>query len=116
MAKKFQELEAKMSPQARARGEARYRELLKEMPLQELRHARELTQAQIAESMHMTQAAVSKLERNTDMYISTLKHFVEAMGGELDIRAVFPEGEIRIKQFQTLSAPTASVERDRSLI
>jgi transcriptional regulator with XRE-family HTH domain len=95
-----------MSPQARARGEARYQELLKEMPLQELRHARELTQAQIAESMNMTQAAVSKLERNTDMYISTLKRFVEAMGGELDIRAVFPEGQIKIKQFQILSAPT----------
>ena len=104
MAKKFVVLEEKMSPSARARGEARYREHLKEMPLQELRHARELTQVQIAESMHMTQAAVSKLERNTDMYISTLKHFLEAMGGELDIRAVFPDGEVRIKQFKELSA------------
>lgn len=102
MAKKFAVLEEKMSPSARKRGEARYRELLKEMPLQELRHARELTQVQLAESMHMTQAAISKLERNTDIYISTLKHFVEAMGGELDIRAVFPDGEIRIKQFKEL--------------
>jgi DNA-binding XRE family transcriptional regulator len=103
MAKKFEVLEAKMSLIARKRSEARYRQLVKEMPLYELRRARELTQVQLAESMHMTQAAISKLERNTDMYISTLKHFVEAMGGELDIRAVFPDGEIRISQFKELS-------------
>ena len=103
MARKFSELESRMSSVARARSDARHRELLREMPLQELRQARQLTQIQIAETMNLTQAAVSKLERNTDMYISTLKHFVEAMGGDLDIRAVFPDGEIKITQFQELS-------------
>jgi DNA-binding XRE family transcriptional regulator len=106
MAKKFSELRNKMSPEARARSDARYKELVQEMPLQELRQARKLTQAQLAETMHMTQAAVSKVERHTDMYLSTLKHFVEAMGGDLDVRAVFPDGEIKIKQFKELT-PTA---------
>jgi DNA-binding XRE family transcriptional regulator len=105
MARKFAELQAKMSPAARARSDARYRQLLQEMPLDELRHARHLTQMQLAGSMHITQATVSKIERNTDMYISTLKHFVEAMGGELDIRAIFPDGEVKISQFKELSAP-----------
>jgi Helix-turn-helix domain len=56
------------------------------------------------------QSAISKLERRADMYVSTLRQFIEAMGGQLEIRAVFPEGDVRITQFQTLAAPTA--ERD----
>src|SRR5579884_2799973 len=100
MAKKFSELRNKMSPESRAHMEARHKELLKEMPHQELRNARRLTQAQLASAMNMSQAAVSKLESNTDMYISTLKHFLEAMGGDLDIRAVFPDGEVKINQFK----------------
>lgn len=103
MARKFAELEAKLSPAARARSDQRYRELLREMPLDELRQARKLTQIQLADSMRLTQASVSKIERNTDMYISTLKHFIEAMGGQLDIRAVFPDGEVKISQFKELS-------------
>ena len=103
MAKKFEELRKKLSPAARAKSDAIFKELVREMPLQELRHARNLTQVQIGETMHMSQAAVSKLERNTDMYISTLKNFVEAMGGDLDIRVVFPDGEIKINQFEDLA-------------
>jgi DNA-binding Xre family transcriptional regulator len=91
MARKFEELRAKMSPEARARSEARTRQLIAEMPLEELRNARKLTQVQLAESMGLTQSSVSKLEKRTDMYLSTLAHFVEAMGGQLEIRAVFPE-------------------------
>ena len=104
MARNFRELEAKMTPAARARSQARYQEMVREMPLQELRHARQLTQNQIAETLKMSQAAVSKLERHTDMYISTLKNFVEAMGGDLEVRAVFADGEIKITQFESLSA------------
>ena len=50
-----------------------------------------------AEILGVNQAAISKLERRTDMYISTLSRFIEAMGGTLDIRAVFPEGAVRLK-------------------
>jgi DNA-binding XRE family transcriptional regulator len=102
MARKFAELEAKMSPESRSRSDKRYRELLKEMPLEQLRNARRLTQVQLAEAMHVDQSAVSRIEKRTDMYISTLANFIEAMGGKLEIRAIFPDGEARISQFKEL--------------
>jgi transcriptional regulator with XRE-family HTH domain len=74
------------------------------MPLEQIRNARRLTQVQLAEAMHIDQARVSRLERRTDMYVSTLANFIEAMGGRLEIRAVFPDGEIKIKQFTDLIA------------
>src|ERR1700681_2062455 len=102
MARKFQELLDKMSPESRARAEARAKAALKEMPLDELRAARELTQEHLAAILTVGQAAVFKMERRSDMYISTLSQFVKAMGGHLEIRAVFPDGEVRISQFKDL--------------
>ncbi len=68
--------------------------------LDELREARAMTQQHLVRILKVNQAAVSKMEQRTDMYISTLQHFVRAMGGELKITAVFPEGgKIEIKQF-----------------
>jgi len=99
MAKSFRELERKMSPPARARSEAKARNLIQEMPLSEIRAARELTQEHLAKLLRVKQASISKLERRADMYISTLRDFVRAMGGELEITARFPEGEVRIRQF-----------------
>jgi len=99
MAKSFKELEARMSPQSRARSDAKARRLMEEMPLNEIRAARELTQEHLAKLLRVKQASISKLERRADMYISTLRDFVRAMGGELEITARFPEGEIRISQF-----------------
>jgi len=72
MAKKFSELRARMSPKARAQSEAMTAKLLKEMPLQELRQVLDLTQQQVAETLKIDQAAVSKMEKQTDMYLSTL--------------------------------------------
>jgi len=99
MAKKFSDLRARMSPKARAQSEAMTAKLLKEMPLQELRQALDLTQQQVAETLNIEQAAVSKMENQTDMYLSTLRRFIAAMGGQLDIVARFPEGTVRITQF-----------------
>jgi DNA-binding transcriptional regulator YiaG len=99
MAKKFSELEAKMSPASRARSDALYRKLLAEMPLNELRQARALSQVKLAETLHVNQAAVSKIERRTDMYISTLRAYIRAMGGDLEIVAKFPDGEVKIANF-----------------
>ena len=53
----------------------------------------------LAESLQINQAAVSKMEHRTDMYVSTLADFVRVMGGELEITAKFPFGRVRIKQF-----------------
>ncbi|MDQ3253534.1 MAG: helix-turn-helix domain-containing protein [Acidobacteriota bacterium] len=100
MAKSFKVLERKMSPEALARSEEKAKRLIAEMPLQELRAARKLTQEELAKTLNVNQAAVSKLERRADMYVSTLREFVRAMGGELEITARFPEGAVRINQFE----------------
>lgn len=49
--------------------------------------------------MNINQAAVSKMERRTDMYISTLRDYIRAMGGELEIIATFPDGQVKIDNF-----------------
>src|SRR5262245_24807715 len=77
--------------------------ILEEMTLQELRKARERSQQVVGEILHVNQASVSKIERRTDMYISTLRAFIQAMGGELDIIARFPDRPpVRITQFEEL--------------
>ena len=107
MARNFKELREKMEPLRRARVEKRVQEALKAMPLDELREARELTQTQLAQVLQVSQGAVSKVERRTDMYISTLRSYVRAIGGDLQIRAVFPEGEVLIDQFEDLNPDSA---------
>ena len=104
MAKKFDNLVAKMPPERRVRAQERAKETLTEMALQELRRARELSQAQLAEALGEKQPNISQLEQRTDMYVSTLRKYIEAMGSELDIIARFPEGAIRIRQFQELGS------------
>jgi transcriptional regulator with XRE-family HTH domain len=104
MAKKFSNLVAKMPPERRARAQERAHETLTEMALQELRRARELSQAQLAEALGEKQPNISQLEQRTDMYVSTLRKYIEALGGELDIIARFPEGAVRIRQFQELGS------------
>jgi len=75
------------------------------MALDELRQARDLTQVQLAKILRVNQAAVSKLERRADMYVSTLHDFVRALGGELKITAKFPEGTVEITQFEDVKKP-----------
>jgi transcriptional regulator with XRE-family HTH domain len=100
MAKKFAELRAKMSPEAQVKTAKLTQDMLADMPLQELRQARALSQEQLARALRVKQASVSKLERRTDMYIQTLRNYIEAMGGVLEITAKFPEGVVRINQFE----------------
>ena len=100
MARSFQELRSKMSPSGKAASAAEYDRLTKELSLQELRKARELTQTSIAAELEIAQGDVSKLERRTDMYISTLANYLHAVGAELEIRAVFPDGNaVKMTQF-----------------
>ena len=77
--------------------------MLAEMPLQELRLARGMTQGALANTLKVRQAAISKLERRTDMYISSLRSHIRALGGELEIVARFPDGEVRISSFEPKS-------------
>ena len=108
MAKKFKELESKMSPAARQRSDGLYRKHLEEMPLNELRQAKALSQVKLAESLHVNQAAISKMEHRTDMYISTLREYIRAMGGDLEIVARFPEGDVKISNFTAIEGESAS--------
>jgi transcriptional regulator with XRE-family HTH domain len=78
----------------RANGRQKQRAAL----LGDLRRARQLTQETLAETLGMSQSEVSKVERRSDLYVSTLRRYIEAMGGELQIFARFPNGEVEIVQ------------------
>jgi transcriptional regulator with XRE-family HTH domain len=85
------------------------------MPLDALRDAKQLTQVQIAQLLKISQGAVSKVERRTDMFVSTLRNYVRAIGGDLEIRAVFPDGDVLIDQFsETRRTEPNSVSRAAS--
>lgn len=99
MAKKFSRLRSGMSPEAQAKAEAKAKALLQEMPLHELRRARGLSQQTLASILHVQQPAVAKIEKRTDMYLSTLRNHIRAMGGELDVIARFHDGDVRIENF-----------------
>lgn len=83
---------------------ARAAELIaEEANLRQIREARNHSQQILADRLGVKQAAVSKLERRTDVYISTLREYIRAMGGELEIVARFPEAPpVRITQFRRL--------------
>lgn len=76
---------------------AKYRS---QMALDELRTARQLTQEALAGVLRVKQSTISKIERRTDMYLSTLISIIKAMGGELRLEAVFPDGTVEIDQFK----------------
>ena len=100
MAKKFSQLRAEMSPERQERVKARTESLLQEMALSELRRARQMSQAELAQVLGIRQPSIADMEKRTDMYISTLRGLIEGMGGELDIIARFPgQQEVRIKNF-----------------
>jgi len=105
MAKPFRLLREKMSPESQRRAAAKTDAMIRDMALDELRAARNLTQEQLAKALGVAQAAVSKMERRANMYISTLQTAIRAMGGDLEIRAVFPEGTVRIHQFRDIERP-----------
>lgn len=77
--------------------------IAEELTLRELRKARAISQRAVGAALHVNQAAVSKIERKADMYISTLREYIEAMGGALDIIARFPDhAPVKITQFEDL--------------
>jgi transcriptional regulator with XRE-family HTH domain len=92
MPRNFKELQAKMDSADRSDNRQRVRDELKRMALDELRSARQLTQADMAEMLDVPQSSISRIERRADMYLSTLRNYIHAMGGVLQIQAVFPDG------------------------
>ena len=114
MTKPYSQLRKKMTPEAWKKAADKTKVLLDAMPLQELRHARNLSQEQLAQTLSVKQAAVSKIEKRTDMYISTLRNFIKAMGGDLEIVATFPDGSVRITQFENIAAKEETGKARRS--
>lgn len=100
MTKSFNRLVKKMSVDAQRRAKAKTEIMTKELLLTEIRQAKNMSQEKLAELLHTKQASISKVERRVDMYISTLRNYIEALGGKLEIYADFPEGKLEIKQFQ----------------
>lgn len=110
MARKFNQLRAKMSQTAQIKSEAMAREILAQLPLQELRRAREYSQQTLADAMDVPQSAISKIERRTDAYVSTLRKYLHALGGELEIVAAFPDGtRVEIDQFKNIGDPDSDL-------
>jgi DNA-binding XRE family transcriptional regulator len=95
----FQKLVERMTPEQRLNAAVKTAALREEMTLGELRQARELTQQTLGETLHVGQTAIAKMEKRADMYVGNLRRFIEAMGGELDIVARFPDGDVKISNF-----------------
>jgi transcriptional regulator with XRE-family HTH domain len=102
----FSELTKGFSTERKTRVAAKAEALKAEMALHELRQARDRSQEELARELHVGQPAVAKLERRTDMYVSNLRRYIEALGGSLEITARFPEGSVSITNFAELGTPS----------
>ena len=101
----FSKLTENFTPERRQRIDAMKRELLAEMPLHELRRAKSLTQQDLAKTLRVNQPAIAKLEKRADLYVSSLRSYIEAVGGKLKIVAEFPDGEVTITNFSRVGEP-----------
>ena len=90
--KKWKDLKGRMSEESRARVDARVEQTLRAMPLAEIRKAVGQTQQELAKALDVAQGSVSKFENATDMYLSTLRKYVRALGGELSLSVTFEDG------------------------
>lgn len=106
MVRTLKEVLAALPPKRRAEIDRRFEELVNEVEsLRELRRVSEMSQAKIAETLKISQPAVSKIEKQTDMYLSTLRSYVEAMGGELDVIIRLPNrAPVRVKSLEDVTS------------
>lgn len=88
-----------MPRDARVRSEEAGKKMISEMGLAELRETVDLTPESLANTLNLRQASISEIERRSDMYISTLRKIIEAMGGELQMIANIPNGSVQIRRF-----------------
>jgi plasmid maintenance system antidote protein VapI len=112
MAKSFAELVAGATTRkTRERAARRTRELPGEMLLSEMRKLAGKSQREVAAALGIKQPSLSKLENQCDMQVSTLRRIIAALGGELDMIARFPNGAIRIEQFNEDRPPLSGYDR-----
>lgn len=98
---RFEDVLARETPEFQARVKEEGARLIAEYrTLQQLREAQNHSQEELAQKLGVQQSAVSKIERRTDLYLSTLRKYVEAVGGKLKVTAEFPGGaSVVIDQF-----------------
>ena len=100
MAKAFDDLVKQVTTKkTQAKAARRAQELLGELLLSEVRQLAGKSQQEVAETLGMKQPSLSKLEKQGDMQISTLRKIIKALGGELEVLARFPKGTVKIDQF-----------------
>jgi DNA-binding XRE family transcriptional regulator len=106
MVRTLQEVMDALPDDERAEIDRRFVELVNEVEsLKELRSLSEMSQAKIAKTLKISQPAVSKIEKQTDMYLSTLRGYVEAMGGELDVIVRLPNrAPVKVMSLEDVSA------------
>lgn len=112
MAHKWRDIRRTLSPEQEEGTRQYVRSVVEAATLNQLREARNLTQASLASVLGVNQGSVSKMEKRTDMYVSTLRSFIQAMGGQLQIKAVFPEGEVEIDQFKNVADSAADSKQE----
>ncbi len=100
MAHKWKDMKFKFSDERREEIRKEALAELDRMGFGKLRQAREMTQVALAERLDVPQAAISRMERRTDLLLSTLRGYVEGLGGKLELRAVFPDGEFVLDSLQ----------------
>ena len=110
MPKNFKNLRQTMSPSMNEAAIKKTHEMLKKMPLQDLRQAHQMSQECLSKLLGVKQANVSRIENRTDMYVSTLRSYIQAMGGQLDIIARFPDGDVYINQFEDIKNKDSGIE------
>jgi transcriptional regulator with XRE-family HTH domain len=113
--KEIREKRSKLTPSQRAKIDEDVLIDVARMRLPDFRRARQLSQAVLADILDMSQGDVSRLERRTDAYVSTIRRYLEAAGGRLRILAEFPDAEpieiLGFSQIEPVSRDTATAKR-----
>jgi hypothetical protein len=114
MAIKWNDLKHKSSAEVRASLKREADTELERIGFHKLRQARRQTQVAIAERLNIAQGAVSRMERQSDFLLSTLREYVSALGGQLELRVVFPDGDFVIETLAPPASPKKHPSRVRS--
>jgi hypothetical protein len=105
MDQNFKALQAKVFPEVQGQSEDKANQVIREMALDEMQGALDQTQQQLTEHLHVNQADISKVNFRSDVYISTHCKIIEAMRGQLDVRAMLPDGIFSINRFEKVRRP-----------
>lgn len=108
----WNDLKHKISPERREQLKLETVAELDRMGFASLRKARQQTQAELAERLGIDQASVSAIENRSDLLLSTLTRYIRALGGDIEIRAVFPEATFNL-QPQLMGEPTSAYKASR---